>query len=79
MSSANSTGWQHANKFNVESFCKYCEGALRHEPWCVAVNLAVAYAYEILLDARKLTLGDRLILHALGVVWVKTSYKCEAG
>ena len=32
-------------------------------------NGAVSYAYEAVLDAEKLSFGDRLILHALGVVW----------
>jgi len=31
---------------------------------------AMKYAFEILLDSAKLTLHDRLILHALGVAWV---------
>ncbi len=30
----------------------------------------VRYAFEVVLDSAKLTLHDRLILHALGVAWV---------
>jgi hypothetical protein len=33
------------------------------------VDPAVQYAYEVVLDPEKLTLVDRLTLHALGVVW----------
>ena len=29
----------------------------------------VRYAFEVVLDSAKLTLHDRLILHALGVAW----------
>lgn len=29
----------------------------------------VHYAYEIIDEPRKLTLGDALILHSLGVTW----------
>ena len=42
-------------------------GVVRHENWCITRNEAVSYAYEAVLDAEKLSLGDRLILHALGV------------
>jgi hypothetical protein len=75
MSSANSTVWKHTVKYSAESSCKHCEGVIRHEPWCVTVSQAVSYAYDILLDAAKLTPGDRLILHALGVAWVNNSCK----
>jgi hypothetical protein len=78
MSSANSTAWKHSSKYSAESSCKHCEGVIRHEPWCVTESQAVSYAYDILLDAGKLTLEDRLILHALGVAWVNNSCHCEA-
>jgi hypothetical protein len=42
---------------------------VRHERWCITVDPAVQYAYEVVLDPEKLTLVDRLTLHALGVVW----------
>ncbi len=69
MSSANSAVWHHGVRYSVDSVCKHCDGVMRHEPWCIAVNPAVSYAYEVLLDARSLSLADQLMLHALGVVW----------
>ena len=69
MSPMNSTTWRHGNNYNAASSCKYCEGVIRHESWCIAVNEAIAYAYAIASDIHELTLEDGLILHALGVTW----------
>jgi hypothetical protein len=35
----------------------------------------VAYAYQIVADASKITAGDFLMLHSLGVAWVETSHE----
>ena len=43
---------------------------MRHELWCITRSEAVLYAYEAVVDAGKLSEGDRLVLHALGVTWV---------
>ena len=43
----------------------------RHERWCITCDAVVQYAYGAVLDSEKLTLCDRLILHALGVSWEK--------
>lgn len=37
----------------------------------------VYYAYQIVADPSKLTLGDSLILHSLGVTW--EGKKCQGG
>jgi hypothetical protein len=66
------TTWQHSNKYSAEAACEHCEGVVRHEPWCITRSSDVLYAYEAVLDADKLTEGDRLILHALGVTWTGT-------
>lgn len=42
---------------------------MRHEKWCITRDPLVQYAYAIVSDPEKLTLRDRLILHALGVDW----------
>ena len=47
----------------------HCEGIFEHERWCVTRNINVAYAFQIVLDPSKITLGDALILHSLGVAW----------
>lgn len=63
------TTLHHSNRYSADSACEHCDGIVRHEPWCITLSPAILYAYEAVLDARKLTLGDQLILHALGVAW----------
>ncbi len=76
MSSANSAVWHHGVKYSADSACQHCDGIIHHEPWCIMVNAAVSYAYEVLLDARKLSIADELMLHALGVAWDDDYGKC---
>lgn len=61
--------WYHTNQYAAHGACEHCGGVIRHESWCAACNPAVAYAYEAVNDAGKLTLEDQLILHALGAAW----------
>jgi len=61
--------WYHSNRYSASSACEHCGGIVRHEHWCVTVDPAVQYAYEVVLDAEKLSLVDQLTLHALGVAW----------
>lgn len=60
----------HTNKYSADSACEHCGGVVRHEKWCITENGLVKYAYEVVLDASKLTEKDKMILHALGVCWV---------
>ena len=53
--------------------CEHCQGVIRHESWCVSVSPAVIYAYEIVANPNKLTVGDAFMLHALGVALDKNS------
>jgi hypothetical protein len=69
MPTTNMTTWYHCNTYSADAACEHCLGVIRHEDWCITRNDAVSYAYEAVLDAEKLSFGDRLILHALGVVW----------
>lgn len=69
MMATNRSTWYHSNAFSADAACENCSGIIRHEPWCVTLSDVVAYAYEAVLDADKLSLGDQLILHALGVAW----------
>ncbi len=73
--------WRHSNKYNAQIACEHCEGVVRHEPWCITRSPEVLYAYGAVLDADRLTEGDRLILHALGVMWVNNQCAgaCKAG
>jgi hypothetical protein len=49
--------------------CTHCEGIFEHESWCATRDPRMAYAYQIVADATKITAGDALILHSLGVAW----------
>ena len=62
----------HTNKYNAETACVYCEGIFEHEAWCATCDPHVSYAYQIVADASKMTLGDSLILHSLGVSWANS-------
>ena len=63
--------WYHSNQYNAQSACEHCGGIVRRERWCITCDAIVQYAYGAMVDAEKLTLRDRLILHALGVAWAK--------
>jgi len=59
----------HSNKYSADSACEHCAGIIRHAPWCITENKNVLYAYNIILHPENMTEQDRIILHALGVVW----------
>jgi hypothetical protein len=65
--------WFHSNQYNAESTCEHCSGIIRHERWCITRNPMVQYAYRVVADSESLSIGDRMMLHALGVSWVKKS------
>jgi hypothetical protein len=60
----------HSNRYDA-SACEHCKGVIGHEPWCIRMNGFVYYAYEVVLDADKMTTDDALRLHSLGVTWTK--------
>jgi len=59
----------HGDRYSADAACEHCGGLIRHEAWCITLDPAVYYAYQIVADASKLTPGDALILHSLGVTW----------
>jgi hypothetical protein len=59
----------YSNQYIAGSACEYCDGVIRHQPWCVTQSPDVHYAFQAVSDPGTLSLGDSLILHALGVVW----------
>jgi hypothetical protein len=61
--------WFHSNRYNAQEACAHCGGIIRHEPGCITIDPTVAYAYQIIAEPDKLSLGDALILHSLGVLW----------
>jgi hypothetical protein len=60
----------HSNQYYAGAACEHCSGVIRHETWCITRNQLVYYAYGTVLEPDRLTLTDRLILHALGVSWI---------
>jgi hypothetical protein len=67
--------WHHSNQNNAQAPCEHCQGIIRHERWCITCDPIVQYAFGIVLDPDKMTLRDRLILHALGVSWTTNQYQ----
>ena len=69
----------HSNRYNAQAACEHCGGVIRHERWCITRDPVVYYAYQVVLEPGKLSMGDALILHALGVSWdaKPCAGKCE--
>jgi hypothetical protein len=59
----------YSNSSSVEAACLHCKAYSWHEHWCLTLNPTVRYAYEIVFYPGKLTAGDTIILHSLGVLW----------
>ena len=56
-------------KRHSDAECKYCHSIFDHAPWCATQNSTVLYAYQIVAESSRLTEGDSLVLHSLGVKW----------
>lgn len=69
MSDYQQTRLANGNQLVQGSICDHCGGTTAHETWCITCNTVVRYAYGIVLDGQQMTVGDELILHALGVKW----------
>jgi hypothetical protein len=57
-----------SSQHSANPACSHCSGVNSHEPWCRAHNVFVEYAFLAVLN-NDLSIGDTLILHALGVKW----------
>src|ERR1700675_4565690 len=71
MTNPSTTAWYHNNRYHAQTACEHCYGVTRHEPWCSLLNSFVRYAFRIVSEPTIITIGDTLILHALGVKWVQ--------
>ena len=69
MVNGSSSIWHSISQCRVEAACEHCGKILQHETWCITQNPFVQYAVEIILDPHRLTIGDAIILHSLGVTW----------
>jgi glycerol-3-phosphate cytidylyltransferase-like family protein len=65
----NNPALYHSNRYNAQSACQHCKGVIRHERGCLAQNPVVRYACEIVVYPDRLTIGDAILLHSLGVLW----------
>ena len=63
--------WYPTRKNSGQTACEHCGGIIRHERWCITRDPIVYYAYDIVVHPEKLSVGDALILHSLGVSWDK--------
>ena len=63
------TPWWHSNRYTADSACLECGGIIRCEVWCSTECSSVRYAQQAVLDPDQLSIGDQLILHALGAAW----------
>ena len=69
MNNTNSGSTCNSNSCSAPSPCAFCEGVFQHAAWCASRDPGASYAYQIVVDASKITPGDSLILHSLGVAW----------
>lgn len=70
--------WTHSNRYHAASACVNCEGIIRHENWCAAVNTNTEYAFLSILEPAVMLEADHIILHGLGVRWNMCERKCAA-
>ncbi len=61
--------WYQFTRHDALSACKHCDEFARHDPWCMLVAPIGLCACHIQVDPSTLTIGDALILHALGLAW----------
>lgn len=69
MKAQNSARLGQSDQTDEDLPCARCGGFVICEPWCESVNACVRYAHDAVLHPTHLRLGDRIILHALGVRW----------
>ena len=69
MSICQQTESARSNQCSESSICDHRAGVIVHERWCITCNTVVRRAFEAASGTGYLTLGDELILHALGVEW----------
>jgi hypothetical protein len=62
-------GLTGANPCDTAASCAVCSGMVHHEPWCVAVNKEIEYAFLLAANPATITEGDQIALHSLGVLW----------
>ncbi|HTD56497.1 MAG TPA: hypothetical protein VK670_14000 [Silvibacterium sp.] len=69
MNSQNNLRLQQVCVSDENMSCALCGGQVVCEPWCETVNAGVRYAHDAVLHPSHLSIGDRIILHGLGVRW----------
>ncbi len=69
MNAQNSARLGQSDQTDEHLSCARCGRDVLCESWCESVNGCVRYAHDAVLHPTHLSLGDRIILHALGVRW----------
>ncbi len=69
---SNASSAYNSKPYKAQSACALCEGVFAHEAWCASRDPGASYAFQIVVDASRLTPGDSLILHSLGVAWAES-------
>ena len=69
MSPRQEAGLARSSQHPEGPICGHCAGVAIHETWCITRNPDVYYAFRVASDSGFLTVGDAIILHALGVDW----------
>jgi hypothetical protein len=47
MADSNQAVWYHSNRYHAQAACEHCEGIIRHERWCITLDAAVYYAFQV--------------------------------
>ena len=71
--------WYNTKRQDRRTACEHCGGVIRHEHWCITRDPIVYYAYDIVVHPEKLSPGDALILHSLGVAWQASNATVDTG
>ena len=73
----NQLSLHHSNRYSAESACAHCEGIIRHEFVVRHTERHYLLCISGSLTENQLSLGDELILHGLGVVWITVEVQVE--
>jgi hypothetical protein len=61
--------------FSLDFSCEFCEGAIRHQPWCFETNEYIRNVFRAAMY--RLTPEDEIRLASLGVTWGDPMIECE--
>ena len=71
--------WRDWNNYHAGDACEFCEGIVRCEDWCISRSEEVRYAYVLILYPWRMSTGDEIRLHAMGVTYGGTDKRLTDG